>query len=148
MGWETQAPVVVPIDFSGLSIAAVEAGLQLATAPEQLHVVHVVPTLDQIAPEADEDWQIPSDQTRRDQVGRNFHEYMKEHGFPDLRQVTLEGEPGPQIAEYATQISAGIIVVPSHGYQGLKRILLGSVAEKIIRLATCPVFVVRRDDAE
>lgn len=148
MAWETNSAVVIPIDFSGMSIAAVEAGLKLAASPDLIHVVHVVPVLDQIAPETDEDWQIPTDGERRDQVHENFHSFLKEQGLPELRQVVLEGEPGPQIAEYATAQRAGLIVIPSHGYQGLKRILLGSVAEQVIRLATCPVFVVRREDAE
>ena len=44
--------------------------------------------------------------------------------------------------------SADLIVISSHGYHGVKRILLGSVAETVIRHASCAVLVLRRSDAE
>ncbi|MEQ9407836.1 MAG: universal stress protein [Fuerstiella sp.] len=147
MGWETSKPVIVPVDFSGMSVQAVRTGLQLAAAPSQVHVVHVVPVLDQIVSDV-ENWSIPSDEDRREAVRRHFREFLNKNQFQHLKEVVLDGQPGPKIAEYAAANGAGVIVIPSHGYHGLKRILLGSVAEKVIRLANCPVFILRREDAE
>ena len=148
MGWETSAPIVVPIDFSGMSVKAVGEALKLAKSKTQLHAVHVVPTLDQIIPNIESEWNLPSDSDRRASVQKHFSTFLEEHNFTGLRTVILDGQPGPQIAEYAEEIGAGLIVIPSHGYHGMKRILLGSVAEKVVQLATCPVFIVRRQDAE
>lgn len=147
MGWETTKPVVVPIDFSGMSVTAIDAALKAAAGPELVHVVHVVPTLDQVVPDVEE-WGIPGDEEREASVRSHFTEFLRNHGFKHLRQVVLDGRPGPQVAEYAEKIGAGLIVIPSHGFHGLKRWFLGSVAEQVTRLAKCPVLVMRRDDAE
>lgn len=147
MVWETSEPIVVPVDFSGMSVTAISTALQLAQDRKQLHVLHVVPVLDQIAPDM-ENLAIPTDSDRQDSVRQNFSDFLSTHGFPGLRQVVLDGQPGVQIAEYAKGVSAGLVVIPSHGYGGVKRLLLGSVAESVVRLAACPVLVLRRPDAE
>ena len=69
-------------------------------------------------------------------------------GAPGARPAVLTGDAGIAVAEYATRVNADLIVVPSHGYHGLKRLLLGSTAERIIRHAHCSVLVLRRKDAE
>ncbi len=61
--------------------------------------------------------------------------------------VLRHASPGEAIAEHATKISADLVVVGSHGRTGLRRILLGSVAERVVRLAKCPVLVVRPNTA-
>lgn len=147
MAWETDGAVVVPIDFSGMSVPALHAALKLARHPEQIHVVHVVIAMDQIAPGA-ERLDLPSDEDRRAAVNSHFSSFLKENGVEGARQIVLDGRPGTAIPEYATRVDAKLIVVPSHGYHGMKRMLLGSVAEQIIRYAECPVFVLRRQDAE
>mgnify|MGYP000368518713 CR=1 FL=1 len=147
MSWETKKPVIVPIDFSGMSVAAIETAQQLAADQSSVHVVHVVPTLDQIGAGM-EGWSLPTDDERATSVQQHFNQFLAEHGFTHLREVILEGQPGQEIADYATKIDAGVIVIPSHGYHGVKRLLLGSVAEKVVRLAACPVFILRRHDAE
>jgi nucleotide-binding universal stress UspA family protein len=55
---------------------------------------------------------------------------------------TVEGIPGDEIVDYATKIGADLIVMGTHGRGGLRRVLLGSVAEKVLRAACCPVLVV------
>ena len=62
--------------------------------------------------------------------------------------AVLFGNPGLEIADYAKNIQADLIVIPSHGYHGVKRFVLGSVAERVIRHAECSVLVLRRSDAE
>ena len=47
------------------------------------------------------------------------------------------------ITELAAELKADLIVLPSHGRTGLKRLLIGSVAERVVRLAHCPVLVLR-----
>ena len=55
----------------------------------------------------------------------------------------LFGDPGHEITEFAERVKADLIVMPSHGRTGLSRLLIGSVAERVIRLAHCPVLVLR-----
>ncbi len=147
MGWETSEAIVVPVDFSGMSVTAISTALELAHDRNQIHVLHVIPVLDQIAPDI-EYLPIPTDTDRQNAVRQHFAEFLSQHGFPGLRQVVRDGQPGQQIADYAKEISAGLIVIPSHGYGGVKRLLLGSVAETVVRRAECPVLVLRRPDAE
>ncbi|APZ93108.1 universal stress protein [Fuerstiella marisgermanici] len=147
MSWETTKPVIVPIDFSGMSVDAIKTALRLAADPKSVHVLHVVPVLDQIGAGM-VGWALPTDEERNSSVQEHFREFLAEHGFTHLREIILQGQPGEEIAEYAAKVEAGVIVIPSHGYHGVKRLLLGSVAEKVVRLATCPVFILRRDDAE
>ena len=49
-----------------------------------------------------------------------------------------------EIADFAQEKKAELIVLPSHGRTGLTRLLLGSVAEKVVRLAHCPVLVLKK----
>ena len=55
----------------------------------------------------------------------------------------LFGDPGHEIVDLASEIGAELIIMPSHGRRGVKRVLLGSVAERVARLAECPVLVLR-----
>jgi nucleotide-binding universal stress UspA family protein len=56
------------------------------------------------------------------------------------------GDPAHEILQRAAQLSADLIVVGTHGRTGLKRLLVGSVAEVVVRRASCPVVVVRDKD--
>jgi len=54
----------------------------------------------------------------------------------------LEGTAAVEIVKRARNLSAGLVVVGTHGRTGLAHVLLGSVAEKIVRRSTCPVLTV------
>ena len=57
------------------------------------------------------------------------------------------GSPAGAILEYAREVSAGMIVVGSHGHSVLGGLLIGSVAHKLTQLSTCPVLVVRDQES-
>jgi nucleotide-binding universal stress UspA family protein len=61
----------------------------------------------------------------------------------NLETVVLEGKPAPMIVEYAGANGIDLIVIGTQGKRGLERLLLGSVAESVIRSAPCRVLVVR-----
>lgn len=147
MVWSVSKPVVVPVDFSGMSVEAIATACEIAGSVQNVYAVHVVPNFDQIAPET-VDLESASDEERRAVAAKHFAEFLSDNGFPDVHEAILEGQPEQQIAEYASSISAGLVVIPSHGYDGIKRLLLGSVAESVIRHVECPVLVLRRQDAE
>jgi len=58
------------------------------------------------------------------------------------------GPAVPEIANTAKETNADLLVISTHGYTGLKRIVLGSVAENVVRHAPCPVLVVREKEHE
>ena len=138
--------VVVPVDFSGESPNAIRTGLSIAGGASNLHLVHVLVPIDAISPGV-----LLGDVTeesRAAHVKEHLQKIAEENGAGDAHQSVPIGNPGLEVAEYAKDIKADLIIVPSHGYHGVKRMVLGSVAEKIIRHAECSVLVLRRSDAE
>jgi len=65
-----------------------------------------------------------------------------------LRTLLRQGPTWRAILDVATEISADMIVMGTHGRHGLPRALLGSVAEKIVRSATCPVLTVHAENPQ
>ena len=63
--------------------------------------------------------------------------------FDGVHIAITFGDAGQEVAEFAQSVKAGLIVMPSHGRTGLKHLLIGSVAERVVRLAHCPVLVLR-----
>jgi nucleotide-binding universal stress UspA family protein len=61
-----------------------------------------------------------------------------------LERVTAAGHPAETIVRVAHERGADLIVMGTHGRTGLPHVLLGSVAEKVVQLAPCPVLTVRR----
>ncbi len=138
--------VIVPVDFSGESATAIQAGLDVVSDSSRLHLVHVLMPLDTVSPgvllgEV-------SDESRKKKVTENLAKLAEENGATDARRAVLFGTPGLEITDYAKLQKADLIVIPSHGYHGVKRLVLGSVAERVIRHANCSVLVLRRSDAE
>ncbi len=138
--------IVVPIDFSGESPHAIQNAVRIAEDASKLHLVHVLLPLDTVSPGVllgD-----VSDKSRREKVTEKLTELAIKHGASQATVSVLLGTPGLEIADYARDQGADLIIIPSHGYHGIKRLFLGSVAERVIRHAECSVLVLRRSDAE
>ena len=138
--------VVVPVDFSQQSDFAVKSALAIAADPKRLHVVHVLVPLDTVSPGVL--LGHITNETRSAAVKKNMAKLVEQQSAAGACEEVLIGDPGLEIADYAKRVGADLIVIPSHGYQGLKRMVLGSVAERVIRHAECSVLVLRRKDAE
>ncbi len=142
MNWLPRRTVLVPVDFSDDSFAAVDVALELAGDPSQVHIFHVLPEPHVLEPEVQ--WQmIDSENRRRHAIEALRSRLADDKKYQDLPIEIDFGNPGYRIAEYAEQIQADLIVMPSHGRSGFERILLGSVAERVTRLCHCPVLVLR-----
>lgn len=133
--------VVVPIDFSADSLAAVDVALGLAESADHVHVIHVLPELN--AAEPGVIWQSVDDESRIQHANQGLRETFAATKYQGLHVQAVIGDPGHEIANYAKELGADLIITPSHGRTGIKRVLLGSVAERIVRLAHCPVLVLR-----
>lgn len=62
--------------------------------------------------------------------------------------LVREGSPAKVIAEVASELSSDLILISTHGYTGLKHVLMGSIAEHVVRYAPCPVLVVRQQEKD
>ena len=88
-------------------------------------------------------WNMVDDATRKSHVLDALKERLADARYQGVEMRVEVGDPGRQITEVAEEVGADLVVVPSHGRTGLTRLLLGSVAERVVRLAHCPVLVLR-----
>ncbi len=139
-GWLRQS-VVVPVDFSDESFAAVDEALKMVAAPEAVHVLHVLPELSPVEP--GEMWSTITEESRKEHVIKALRERLHGASYEGLQFAARIGSPAHQIVAYAEELEADTIVLPSRGVTGLAHILIGSVAERVVRHAHCPVVVLR-----
>jgi len=142
MTWFPKRTVVVPVDFSDDSLAAAETALELVAEPSGLHLVHVLPEAAMMDP--DPVWLEIDNANRAERTTEALQQRLPADKFAQVPIEIEFGDPGYRIADFAQRIEAELIVIPSHGRTGLGRMLLGSVAERVIRLSHCPVLVLRK----
>jgi universal stress protein A len=141
----TYRHILCPVDFSPPCRAALRAAAELAVKFDSaLTLVHVyqIPVLGY--PEATPG--SPFRTTMAELAGKELAEWKHEAEKLVRRSVTaanVEGVPWDQIVKYAHEHQSDLIVVGTHGRTGLKHVLIGSVAERVVRHAACPVLVVR-----
>ncbi|MFK7817337.1 MAG: universal stress protein [Planctomycetaceae bacterium] len=142
MPWTPKQTVVVPIDFSDASVNAIQVGMDCAERPDGVRVVHVLPPLSLLTQGSLD--AVLSDESHMETARQSLDNFILEHGFRGVTSVIMVGNPGGAIVDYANKCGADMIVIPSHGYSGFKRALVGSTAERVLRHAECPVLVLRR----
>jgi nucleotide-binding universal stress UspA family protein len=142
MSWLPRKTVVVPIDFSEDSFLAMDAAGELIAEPGQVHLVHVLPIITPNDPGVI--WEMIDDQSRAMHAEQALRKELAQRLGGDCQVAIRFGDPGHQIADYAHEANADLVVISSHGQTGLTRLLLGSVAEKVVRLARCPVLVLKK----
>jgi nucleotide-binding universal stress UspA family protein len=142
MSWFPKRTVVVPVDFSDDSLAAVDTALELVADPSGVQVVHVLPEASMMDP--DPVWLEIDNANRSDRTIDALRQRLPGERYEKLPIEIEFGDPGYRIADFAHRIGAELIVIPSHGRTGLGRMLLGSVTERVIRLSHCPVLVLRK----
>ena len=146
MSWLPKKTILVPVDFSEPSVEAIRTALELVNDPASVHVLHVFDEIEHTAPAVlFGDFDEPA---RKQRAGEFLSEFLKRHELTGLTELVQVGNPGIVISDYAKQSGAELVVMPSHGHHGLRRILLGSVAERVLRHAECPVLVLRRADKD
>lgn len=131
---------VVPIDFSEISFEAVDRALEIAGEGE-LHVVHVLLELTTMEP--GNLYGTLTDESRIESVIENLKKRLGDPKYANVQIHAKVGDAGREIVALAEAEDADLIVMPSHGYGFFKHMLLGSVAERVVRLAHCPVLVLR-----
>jgi nucleotide-binding universal stress UspA family protein len=141
MSWFPKSNIVVPVDFSDESFQAVDVALDLVDDPNHLNVIYVLQDLTKGEPGLI--WNILDDAKRRDHAKTTLLSRLSDSKYKGVNVTVGIGDAGEEVANFAQKIKAELIVLPSHGRTGVARMFLGSVAERIIRLAHCPVLVLR-----
>jgi len=142
MSFYPKTSVVAPCDFSDESFKAIRTAMGLATSPADVHVVHVLDD-DIYAASPGAVWGHIDRNTRIAETTKSLNEAMSEHECEGVTTAVRLGDAGLEIVEFADEVNAELIVMPSHGRSGITRLLLGSVAERVLRLAHCPVLILR-----
>jgi nucleotide-binding universal stress UspA family protein len=143
--------ILVPVDFSAASRAALWRASELASAlgatVEVLHVVDL-PKPQHMAAEFHVPMPIEYLKDVRRQTEEHFTEWLATANVPPTVHHEIgDGKPNAEIVEYARDRGVDLIVMGTHGRGGMSHLLLGSVAEKVIRAAPCPVMTVRAEGA-
>ncbi len=141
MSWIPKKSVVVPFDFSEQSVPAVETALEIADSPSSVHVIHVLPMLEPTEPGVI--WSSIDNSGRIHHAEDAIKKQLAADKYQGLNVDVEIGDPGHEVADFAKKVTAELIVLPSHGRTGITRLLIGSVAERIVRMAHCPVLVLR-----
>ncbi|MEI7037915.1 universal stress protein [Fulvimonas yonginensis] len=141
--------ILIPIDGSELSLHAADAGIALARQlGARVHALHVVvplpaiPFLNELVAGSDADYADSAEV-----AGKGYLDQVSTHaaaaGVPC--QCSLETDPSPHhaIVAAAARLGCDLIVMGSHGWRGLDRLLLGSETQRVILEARCPVLVSR-----
>jgi nucleotide-binding universal stress UspA family protein len=143
---KTIKKILVPTDFSRLSVAAVEHARVLARAFRAevclLYVVDVNPVIG-----------IPNVGLTYDKVSKRVKEgamgslktFARKHlrGVRKLNLLLGEGTPHEEIVRVAHKHRCDLIVMATHGHTGLASVLIGSVAERVVRHSDIPVLLLR-----
>jgi len=140
--------ILLPTDFSSFSAHALRHALALAHRfKARLKVAHVIPRVP--LEEADyftAPWVMtPEARQRIDEEMRRFLAPAREARIIHEAEV-CEGDPGRMIASLADEMEADLVVMGTHGRGGLEHLLLGSVAERLIRRLPCPVLTVCHEE--
>ena len=139
--------LVFPTDFSEFSAAALPWARKLAddldAAIHCVYVIdepHIYSTLD-LGPVT-----LPTLPELVESAKKRLNEFVKER-LQGLSHATvaqiLIGRPADEIVAYARDADAAMIVITTHGYSGVKQMLLGSTTEEVLRHADCPIMAVR-----
>ncbi len=134
--------VIVPIDFSEQSWTAIWAALELSDR-QAVRILYIMEPLHSAEPGVV--YQTVSNAERETTVREAILRGLTERGLGEMPIDVRVGTAGIAIADHARDVGADLVVISSHGRTGLRRLLIGSVAETVVRHAPCPVLVLRRD---
>ncbi len=138
--------ILCPVDFSKASQRAFETAVDLAARlGAELRVIHVYQLPASALPEGVLETPADIEAVLEDRLTKQLDVFVKPGAARDVKITTgvCEGIPYVEIKEAADELGADMIVMGTHGRTGLAHLLLGSVAERVLRTANVPVLTVR-----
>ena len=147
MSWSIpKKHVLVPWDFSKPSVEALEAALTMVMHPRDVTVMHAVEPLGPIATMGEQ-----RNRDAREALADTLEKVRKSVdalGHHDVAASVRFGIAHEAIADYANEHDVDLIVMPSRRRKGLKRLLLGSVSEQVVRHVPVPVLLLRAENED
>jgi universal stress protein A len=144
--------IMIPIDFSTTSLEAVTAAKDLSHPGTEITLLHVYDATQNHGPATRDITPPPKGLPAKveDSLLENLNRVRDSH-LSDVKDVKLKVEisrfPAKAICEFAEKQMVDLIVITTHGRTGLSHMVMGSVAEEVIRKAPCPVLVMRKRKA-
>ncbi|WP_410767319.1 universal stress protein [Haloferax sp. DFSO60] len=137
--------ILFPTDGSDGATTVLEHAIEMADVHDAaLELLHVVPDgTGRTGDETEEDSRL----TEGERFVADAESRAKGSGIETVAEVQ-RGEPYEAIVDYALAHEADLIVMPTHGRKGLRRLLLGSTTERVVRRSDVPVLTVRPDEVE
>ncbi len=138
--------IVSPVDFSEFTDEIVAYAVDIATKYNaELHLLHVMPNLNYFTPY--ESFLTPEnlvsiESNIEKEVAKDFDKVTKKIDIP-VSKVIKTGVTFVEIIDYIKENEIDLVVMGTHGRSGIEHILIGSVAEKVVRKSPCPVLTVR-----
>lgn len=145
--------IIVPTDFSKLSFSAFEYARDLAERMDAtIHLIYVLektpPFLAVRSLDVSEEEVMKSMEEQAKKQLAETTAVIKEDSNIKIIEVFKKGIDYEEIVGYSKEISSDMIIIATHGRTGILHTLLGSVAEKVIRYAKCPVLVITPEEEE
>jgi nucleotide-binding universal stress UspA family protein len=137
--------ILAPVDFDQSSLKGLELAAQLARLNDgTVFILHIVPVDMDVSGMP----QYVDLIKRQESIDREKLTAIAKQRLAEVKWEILDkmGPPAEVIVEVATNLPADLIVMVTHGRRGLARLAEGSVAEKVLRHAPCPVLAVRHQD--
>jgi nucleotide-binding universal stress UspA family protein len=132
--------ILCPTDFSDFSRATLDMAATLAReSGAELILMHCV----DLATTYTDELYYDVGEDLKPELQRTLDELAVPEPAPRVRRLLVEGDAGAAILDVARDEKVDMIVLATHGRTGLTRLLLGSVAEYVIRHATCPVLTLK-----
>jgi nucleotide-binding universal stress UspA family protein len=139
--------ILVPVDFSVHAAKAIAAAADLSRRYEApLTLVHVYEPIAYALPEGYVLYTPTQLADMLTEFGKRLAAAKRDAEAAGALQVgteQLQGWPAIEIVDYATQKGFDLIVMGTHGRKGIKHALMGSVAERVVRTAPCPVLTLK-----
>ena len=142
--------IVIPTDGSDVSIEAARHAIEIGKLMKaEIYAIYVIDIAPFIGLPTEGFWETMKEilNEEGEKALKNVKKMAEEYGA-NVKCEILEGVPANEIVEFAEKKRADIIVMGTSGKTGLDRFLLGSVAEKVIRNAHCPVLIVKKQKKE
>jgi len=143
--------IITPVDFSdNAEMIAESAAYTAGKFGAELHLIFVVQNFEDYSgffvppvnlPNLEEEL-LKSAQQRMDEFIAEKKEQYLATGAAAVHSKVLTGDVSEEILSYAVEISCDLIIMGTHGYKGLERIMFGSVADKVVKNACCPVMTI------
>jgi universal stress protein A len=139
--------ILCPVDFSEPSLFGLDQAIELARQfQSELEILYVLPVLPPQPMDPNYEFSVPEfEGILHKEAEEKLGALLKEKIPAGIRaKATLgHGHAAKEIVRVAGESKADLVVIATHGHSGWHHLLLGSVAEKVIRHAPCPVFIVR-----